>query len=287
MARIRTIKPQFFMNEDMAELPPLSRLLFVGLWTLADKEGRLEDRPKRIKAHILPYDDYDIDAALDQLADGLFIMRYSFESHHYIQINNFKKHQRITGTEADAESTIPAPENGLETPGKQSGNAGETPGKQPGNTQDDRNGREGKGKEEREARAEIPESSIPPLADHSFTRFKELMPLRNGKFIGAAECETYWNRHPAMWNQWIRAAPNYRASEEVQAGYACSPMKFLTSKWRDWLTPEEKPTGEKWVPDLSWQKERAEDLRKAQERLARKRGKSLDTETADVTDRGG
>ena len=49
MARSRNIKPSIMANEELAELEPLSRLLFIYLWMLADKAGRLEDRPKRIK----------------------------------------------------------------------------------------------------------------------------------------------------------------------------------------------------------------------------------------------
>ena len=49
MARARNIKPSFFMNENLAECDPLARILFVGLWTLADRDGRLEDRPKPLR----------------------------------------------------------------------------------------------------------------------------------------------------------------------------------------------------------------------------------------------
>lgn len=50
MARARNIKPAFFMNDELAEIDPLGRLLFIGLWTIADREGRLEDRPARHKS---------------------------------------------------------------------------------------------------------------------------------------------------------------------------------------------------------------------------------------------
>ena len=53
MARTRSIKPSFFDNEILGDLPPLTRLLFIGLWGIADREGRLEDRPKRIKKELL------------------------------------------------------------------------------------------------------------------------------------------------------------------------------------------------------------------------------------------
>lgn len=107
MPRIRTIKPQFFIDEDVAQLSPLARLLFIGLWTLADREGRLEDRPLRIKVQILPYDDIDADALLGELEDGGFVIRYVVDGRKYIQIRSFEKHQRPNMREP--ESTIPAP----------------------------------------------------------------------------------------------------------------------------------------------------------------------------------
>ena len=94
MSRIRTIKPQFFTDEIIAELPPLARLLFIGLWTLADRAGRLEDRTKRIKVELLPYDDVDVDEMLNILADRHFITRYTVDFHRYIEIRTFDKHQK-------------------------------------------------------------------------------------------------------------------------------------------------------------------------------------------------
>ena len=65
--RIRTIKPDFFKHDKVSDLKPLARLLFISLWCLADRRGRLEDRPKRIKVECLPYDDCDVDALLWEL----------------------------------------------------------------------------------------------------------------------------------------------------------------------------------------------------------------------------
>ena len=64
MARSRNIKPGFFTNDGLAELPFEVRLLFIGLWTLADREGRLEDRPKRIRMEIFPGDNVDVDESV-------------------------------------------------------------------------------------------------------------------------------------------------------------------------------------------------------------------------------
>ena len=83
-----------------------ARLLFEGLWCMADREGRLEDRPLRIKAEILPYDDVDVDDLLDQLQARKFIIRYLSGEDGFIQVVNFKKHQSPHLKEA--ESLIPS-----------------------------------------------------------------------------------------------------------------------------------------------------------------------------------
>lgn len=108
MARSRNIKPGFFMNDELAEIEPLGRLLFAGLWCIADREGRLEDRPRRIKAEVMPYDNCDINGLLDQLAGRGFITRYKVDGERYIQVVNFAKHQNPHYKEVPSE--IPAPE---------------------------------------------------------------------------------------------------------------------------------------------------------------------------------
>ena len=109
MSRSRNIKPGFFANDRLAECSPLARLLFAGLWTIADREGRLEDRPKRIKAEVLPYDDCDIDILLGELANGGFIAKYTVGNSKYIQVVAFTKHQNPHKNEAD--SVIPPMES--------------------------------------------------------------------------------------------------------------------------------------------------------------------------------
>ncbi|GAA4328382.1 hypothetical protein [Flaviaesturariibacter amylovorans] len=123
MARIRTIKPQFFFNEELAELPAMARLLFIGLWTQADREGRLLDRPKRLKAEIFPFENYDMDKGLDALQRAGFILRYKVDVNAdgrvstpeqpvkelaVIQILTFTEHQKIDKTN-EKPSEIPPP----------------------------------------------------------------------------------------------------------------------------------------------------------------------------------
>jgi hypothetical protein len=98
-------------NEELAELEPMTRLLFIYLWMLADRRGRLEDRPKRIAAQALPYDrTADVGAMLDDLHRAGFIVRYVAESVACIQILAFEAHQSPHVREAD--SALPAMGNG-------------------------------------------------------------------------------------------------------------------------------------------------------------------------------
>src|SRR5262245_38063187 len=107
MARMRTIKPGFFANETLTELPLAARVLFAGLWCWADRAGRLEDRPRRLKGEIFPYEDYDVDGLLEALAGAGFVLRYAVDGERYIQVVNFARHQNPHKMER--ESTIPAP----------------------------------------------------------------------------------------------------------------------------------------------------------------------------------
>jgi hypothetical protein len=94
--RARNLKPDFFKNEVLAGLPDKAKLLFIGLWCLADREGRLEDRPKRIEAEIFPYQKVDVDRLLTILSSTKdpFVKRYEANGIFYLEISNFSKHQR-------------------------------------------------------------------------------------------------------------------------------------------------------------------------------------------------
>jgi hypothetical protein len=110
--RSRNIKPGFFRNELLATLPMATRLLFIGLWQEADREGRFEYRPRRLQAEIFPYNpDVDIEAGVHQLARLGFLHIYKVENWDCPigQIVNFKKHQTPHHTEK--QSTLPACSN--------------------------------------------------------------------------------------------------------------------------------------------------------------------------------
>jgi hypothetical protein len=95
VARKRDIHPGFFTNEILGgDLPPEVQLFFAGLWCYADREGRLEDRPKKLKLAILPYRDFAASDAIKELESTGFICRYEVAGVRYIQILNWKKYQR-------------------------------------------------------------------------------------------------------------------------------------------------------------------------------------------------
>ncbi|MCE5336804.1 MAG: hypothetical protein LLG06_19680 [Desulfobacteraceae bacterium] len=110
MARIRGLKPDFFKDEDLAFLPFEARLFFEGLWCHADREGRLEDRPRYLKAEIFPYDDVDVEKLLYLLSNPnlpdrpnkVFIRRYQVDEKKYIDIPEFLKHQAPHRTERNS-----------------------------------------------------------------------------------------------------------------------------------------------------------------------------------------
>lgn len=103
MSRARNIKPGFFRNEELVELPIAGRLLFIGLWCEADRRGILEDRPKKLKLNILPFDDCDPDALLEELKERGFIERYAVNGARCIKVVNFSKHQNPHQNEKDSD----------------------------------------------------------------------------------------------------------------------------------------------------------------------------------------
>jgi hypothetical protein len=113
--RARNLKPSFFRNAKLLKMPPATRLLFIGLWCMADREGRLEDRPDQIAVEILPFDDCNLDAELDILASVGLIERYQVDGQPLIWIPKFLDHQRPHHREKH--STLPAfPEQDTEKP---------------------------------------------------------------------------------------------------------------------------------------------------------------------------
>jgi len=108
--RARNIKPGFFENEELAELSFECRLLYIGLWCYADREGRFEWRLKRIKALIFPYDlKLDIEKMLNVMTCKGHVMTYNCNGKKYGFLPTFKNHNNPHPHEA--KSKCPDPKN--------------------------------------------------------------------------------------------------------------------------------------------------------------------------------
>jgi hypothetical protein len=98
MARIRTIKPEFWSSGQVLECSPNARLLFLGMLNFADDEGRIQNSPKSLKAQIFPADPFtiaDIEGMIVELSANDLVMPYEVDGKRYLQITGWKKHQRI------------------------------------------------------------------------------------------------------------------------------------------------------------------------------------------------
>lgn len=108
-ARIRTLKPEMWEDESVGRLGSWERLLFIGLITMADDEGRLRALPSAIAGHVFPYDEHPpakIVRWLEAVAEVGLIQRYSHDGIEYVQITGWSKHQKINRATL---STLPAP----------------------------------------------------------------------------------------------------------------------------------------------------------------------------------
>jgi hypothetical protein len=156
MARIRTIKPEFFQHESLydaereSELP--LRIAFAGLWTVADKAGRFEWRPRQLKLNVLPYDECDFTAVLSALEAHGFVQRYDVEGKSFGCIPSWDRHQHKNVREPD--STIPAPPWQVQAPDEAGASTGQVPAQAAGK------GREGKGREGEGAAAAPPPDGL-------------------------------------------------------------------------------------------------------------------------------
>jgi len=108
------ITSEIFFNEKVGSLPAGGRLLFIGIFSNADDDGRLKASPKFLKARIFPYDDDissdDVQSWRDQCRDIGLIRVYSKDGKEYLDVPGWLEHQSIR-KDRYKESTIPAYDN--------------------------------------------------------------------------------------------------------------------------------------------------------------------------------
>lgn len=103
MARIRTIKPEFFTSADILALTPLARLFYVSLWCEADREGLLKWDTDTLKFRYFPKDKVDIEAlGAELVSQSLITILVGDDGKEYAEIPSFKNHQIINNRESES-----------------------------------------------------------------------------------------------------------------------------------------------------------------------------------------
>jgi len=111
MARIRTIKPEFWTDERVGECSPTSRLLLIASLNFADDYGGLERSSKQLKAQAFPYDNIDCEPLVLELIGAGLLIEYEVANRKYLHIKGFQKHQKV---EKPAKPRIPLYEESLQ-----------------------------------------------------------------------------------------------------------------------------------------------------------------------------
>ena len=107
--RIRTIKPEMWADEKVGQLSRDARLLFIGLITMADDEGRLRGMPAAILGHVFPYDTdalRKLEGWLSELVASGLVVSYQHGGITYFYLPGFTRHQVINKRK---DSALPAP----------------------------------------------------------------------------------------------------------------------------------------------------------------------------------
>src|SRR6202008_1352454 len=99
MARIRTIKPEFWQDEKIALLPPYARLLYIGMWNMSDDYGTVRSTPAFLKSQIFPYDEQmrtkDLSTWIDSLTKAQMLEPFEYNGQGFFNIRTFNEHQKI------------------------------------------------------------------------------------------------------------------------------------------------------------------------------------------------
>lgn len=215
MARIRTIKPEFFTSEDIVCMSPLARLFYVSLWCESDREGRMEWKPVTFKMRYLPGDQCDIGTLAKELIDRGLLILYSVDGKQYAEIPTFSKHQVINNREqesclprrTDASSRVKGARARVQAEGKE--------------------GKEGKGKERAAFSA-------------GFLRFWKSWPSNDRK-QDKTHCFTKWELHglEPIADLIVADVEAKKQSGKWVAGFVEMPMTYLNGRrWEDRMGEE-------------------------------------------------
>lgn len=168
MARIRTIKPEFWASEQVMDCKPITRLLFIGLWNFVDDFGRAPVAPRTIKAQVMPGDSCsgsDIQDMLNELSAVGLIRFYTADEKMFFEITGWSKHQKIDNPSKYKVCPAPSADQSqiVAIPSEESQQIG----------------LEGRGKEE-EKKKDTCAVVKPTRTDEKFEEFWKSLPKRDG-----------------------------------------------------------------------------------------------------------
>lgn len=99
MARMRSLKPEFWHDQEITRLPRDARLLYMAMWNLADEHSRLQGDPRYVKGQAFPYDDdlpaTAVESLIDELVTAGRAVRYQVRGAVYLYLPKLAKHQRL------------------------------------------------------------------------------------------------------------------------------------------------------------------------------------------------
>lgn len=154
MARIRSIKPEFWSSEQVVECSTSARLLFVGLWNFCDDGGVIPAKPIQLKMKIFPGDPFtkeDVWSWIEELIESGLLGLFENKNEQYLYVTGWSSHQRVDkptlkfpGPFEEGSSTI---RRGLDE-GSQSALGGLTPGREWKGGEYEGRGSEGSGEED-------------------------------------------------------------------------------------------------------------------------------------------
>lgn len=237
MARIRTIKPEFWISEQVMECSIPARLLFIGIWSFCDDGGVHPKSVKRLKAAVFPGDDFDEGSMVSMLAEleGQGLLRtFSAEGREYIHVVKWNDHQRI---DRPTYRYPQAPE--CKDAGHKIGEASDSAPRVVGEpSTPERSGEEGKGKESSSAPGGAGLSDPP-----GFSEFWLIYPKRKGKKRNRVKAVALWKKlvGPRNIQSVMTGLRHYIASADVKEGFAKDPDGWLRNRcWEDWQEPAEE-----------------------------------------------
>ena len=270
MARIRTVKPEFWTDEKVVECSISARLLFIGLFNFADDKGCLERSPKRIKMQVFPADTIDCEPLIMELIAHGLLTEYSVNGSHYLQIPGFLKHQKINRPSNSNIPLPPQPDEQKPASGDNSlkNNADSHADSQcahEGLTEDSLNthggltdGKEGKGRERKGIKQEREDRAPEEIQDEENPEAEYEPPL--GKFTITAGWKPApeFERRAALWGIILGEAPGY-TPEELQ-------------QFRDYWSVEGRVKHHQ-----QWEQTFAQSLRSQREQAKRSTGRQKTT----------